>query len=215
MCLVSLPACAEEAEEVGAPTRVALEDLRIGTLEEREETLFGRVTGIALDELGRILVADLLAHTIRAFGEDGSYLFTVARRGSGPNEVSQPCCLAIGPDGLLWVRDSGNGRYVGFELGDEEATAVHTLRMHHGDVFRHVPTTFTGPGGLIDIGMAVDPAAGEPRTTIFTVGRRENSSAPWPRPSLPTPIVWCTGCRWAMGNGPASCSSISRLVRAT
>lgn len=170
ICLAWLPACIEEPEEVGVPTRIAVEELRIGSLEEQDEYLFGRVTGIAVDELGRIFVADLLAHTIRAFAEDGSYLLTVARRGGGPNEVFQPCCLAIGLDGLLWVRDNGNSRYVGFEIGDQQATAVRTLRMNHGDVNRHVRTRFTDIGGLIDIGMGVDPAVGEPRTTLFHLG---------------------------------------------
>lgn len=187
MCLASLPACIEGTGEPGVPTRVAVEELRIGNFEGRDEYLFGRVSGIAVDELGRIFVADFLAHTIRAFGEDGSYLFTVARRGSGPNEVSQPCCLAIGPDGLLWVRDSGNSRYVGFELGDQRAAGVHTLRMNHGDVYRHVRTTFTDLGRLIDIGMAVDPAVGEPRTTLFHVGPRGDLERALAAPLPPDP----------------------------
>lgn len=186
-CLALPIACAEEVTEVHVPARVAVEDLRIGSLDGPDEYLFGRVSGIAADHQGRIFVSDLHSHTIRAYRNDGEFLFTVARRGSGPGEVMDPCCLAIAPDGLLWVRDNGNGRYVALEVGDADARGVRTLRMNHADLNRHAPTTFNPRGALIDIGSYSDPETGEARTTLFHFGPDGVIERRVPAPSPPDP----------------------------
>jgi hypothetical protein len=58
----------------------------------------------------------------------------------------------MGPDGLLWVRDTGNRRYEGFRVGQGGADPEKNVHMVHGSGGFFVSTTF-GPGGdLIDIG---------------------------------------------------------------
>jgi len=156
--------------EAEVPLLRAEPGLRIGSLEGDDAYVFGFVSGIAVDDAGRILVADMHAHEIRVFDADGTHRFSFARRGAGPGELSQPCCLAFAPDGLLWVRDNGNARYVGFEVGDDTATPVATRRMEHSDANRHVATTFDDAGRLIDIGSRPDPTTGAPQTMHFHLG---------------------------------------------
>lgn len=145
-------------------------DLRIGSIEGEGADVFGQVTGLALDDAGRIYVADGQAHEIRVFRTDGSHAFTIGQQGSGPGEMNSPCCLSFAPDGRLWVRDNGNARYVGFDLRDGGVDPSATLRMNHGDANRHVATTFSAAGGLIDIGTRPDPSTGDPRTVLFHLG---------------------------------------------
>lgn len=154
---------------IDVPPHRAEPDLTIGSVDGEDAYVFGRVSGLAMDDAGRIYVADLHAHEVRVFDDEGEHRFTIGRRGGGPGELSSPCCLAFGPDGFLWVRDNGNARYVAFEVGAQDATAVATQRMSHSDVNRHVATTFDESGRLVDVGMRPDPATGEARTTRFHV----------------------------------------------
>jgi len=102
-----------------------------------------------------VFVADQQGHTIRAYALDGTYRFTVATSGEGPGEVQQPCCLTLGPDGQLWVRDNGNRRYVQYRPTTEDAEPQATIRMDHGH-FRSATVTFDPEGNLIDIGGGVE-----------------------------------------------------------
>jgi hypothetical protein len=163
-------ACGDEGRaraDVSVPQLHAVEDLRIGSVEGDGPDVFGWISGIAVDDAGRILVADMQANEVRVFDAEGAFRFRIGRHGGGPGEFSSPCCLAIAPDGRLWVRDNGNARYVAFEIDADGATAVRTIRMQHSDANRHVATTFDDAGRLIDIGSRPDPLTGTPRTIRF------------------------------------------------
>ena len=145
-------ACTQPPAPAEAPELAGRVELGIGTLEGPEETTFGRVTGLAVDGEGRIYVADGQAHEIRVFDAAGGFLHRFGRRGGGPGELEAPCCLALGPDGLLWVRDGGNARYATFALGSDSAQASGTVRFQHGDANFHAPLTFDEAGRLVDVG---------------------------------------------------------------
>ena len=114
------------------PTRLrGVVDLTIGNVDEtRDAYIFGGVSDLLLLDDGRILVADNSTHDVRVFGSDGRHQFTIGRRGAGPGDLSRPCCLTIGPDGQLWIRDNGNHRYSIFEIGPREAKFLRTFRAH-------------------------------------------------------------------------------------
>jgi hypothetical protein len=152
-------ALAADADVVEVQAR---SDLRIGALEGEGADVFGRITGLAVAEDGRVVVLDEQASELRVFGPDGGHRFTFGRRGAGPGELGQACCTAFGPDGLLWVRDGGNARYSAYRLGTAGAEHVRTVRMHHGDVNRWAPLTFDADGRLIDIGARVDAPGAAP-----------------------------------------------------
>ena len=81
------------------------EVLSIGSL-SGEHDAFGRVTGIAVDSRGRILVADERAHHFKVFGPSGAYLATVGRRGEGPGEFGAPRGIVVTPGDSVFVLDT-------------------------------------------------------------------------------------------------------------
>ena len=135
-----------------------------GSQETRDEYFVANVRGLIFDSSGRLVVADGRDGTIRLFSTSGDLVYVVARRGSGPGEVRQPCCLAFDPEGKLWVRDGGNRRYNSYKLGPTSSQFVSTVRMPstpHGYLFRipfdrsgsivHYTTGFSPPSRFFTI----------------------------------------------------------------
>jgi hypothetical protein len=160
--------CASETGgiEGDAPTIHATLEQTIGLEDGPEEYVFGRISGITVDDEERIYVADQLANTVRVFDTAGRFLFTIGRQGSGPGEFSGPCCVAFGPDGLLWVRDAGAGRYNAYAVGQSDAEYVTQRRMSHNTRGFWQATTFDAEGRLIDVGVQA-MAAPPPVVTRF------------------------------------------------
>jgi sugar lactone lactonase YvrE len=136
----------------GVPVRTAEPDLRIGQVDGSGLAVFGAIGGLAVDDDGRIFVADLQADEVRVFGADGRHEQTIGRSGAGPGELSQPCCAAFAPDGRLWVRDNGNARYNAYRMAGDRFEPAGSVRMRHGARGFMVATTFDEAGRLIDIG---------------------------------------------------------------
>lgn len=124
---------------------------------------FGRVSGLTVDEAGRIFAADGLANEVRAFSPTGEYLFTVGGPGRRSGELSNPCCLAVDSTGRLWVRDNGNQRYSAFALTDLGGRIEQDVRMSQGDATTMAPLTFDSAGHLIDIGARPTEDGSPPR----------------------------------------------------
>ena len=135
--------------------------LSIGAIDSDGHDAFGRITGIAADASGRIFVLDGQNHEVRVFDQSGAFQFRFGRSGSGPGELSDPCCMAWGPEGDLWIRDGGNGRYSVFAVRDGGADLLRTIRLLHADVGRPYPTTFRGGTEFADIGASTPRSGGE------------------------------------------------------
>lgn len=153
--LLVVPACepgAGAASSSDAPVRTGEVDLVLGVLDGPSELVFGRISGVARDSAGRLFVADGQAANIRVFAREGDFTFTIGRRGSGPGEFLDPCCLTFDAAGHLWVRDNGNARYQEVLVQGDGARATSTLRFSHGDANRWAPVTFDQEGRLVDIG---------------------------------------------------------------
>jgi len=148
-----LAACAIERGQTAPdiPVLRATVDLSI-VAEGPDEYVFGRIVGVVTDSLGRVYAADMQASEVRVFDSAGEFLFTIGRRGAGPGEFNGPCCLAFGPRGRLWVRDTGNARYDVFVVGETSAEYVDARRMAHGAAGFTQAITFDPSGNLIDVG---------------------------------------------------------------
>lgn len=125
-------------------------DLEIGGTEGASPEVFSRIGGLLIDGSERIVVVDQLDDEVRIFSPDGQFEFSFGRSGSGPGEMRNPCCPAIGPDGLLWIRDNGNARYNAYQLGRSAAIYMNTIRASAGGGAVPVPLTFTN-GRIVDI----------------------------------------------------------------
>src|SRR3989442_4887307 len=124
------------------------------------------ISGIAVSDRGDIVVADRSNNRIVVLSPTGSLRSIVGRKGSGPGELSVPCCLAFSPTGELWTREGGNARYSVFRFVGHRAVFERVLRIEHPAARAWVPTTFDESGRLIDVG-AVDAGFTVPITARF------------------------------------------------
>ena len=125
-------------------------DLEVGEIDGDDPYLFTRIGSIVEDPGGRLLVADVQSHEVRVFGPEGRFLFRFGGQGEGPGELTQPCCLAFGPDGALWVREST--RYSVFRLAGAGADYDRGVRLAHANQGLMAPVSFDAGGRLVDIG---------------------------------------------------------------
>ena len=143
------------------------EVFRLGSVDgPDEETLFGRVLGVQLDDDGNVYVLDGLAPAVRVFDSDGRYVRSLGGRGAGPGEFMRPNGLIITEDGRLWVRDTGNRRY---EVFESDGTFAGSFRRN----FRGgLGNLVIDPDGLIweSASTAMDPVTFA--RELFFVGAR-------------------------------------------
>jgi hypothetical protein len=81
----------------------------MGTVDGPEPTVFASVSGIEVDDSGRIYVLDRQANELRIFSADGTHVRSVGRSGGGPGEYAAANGLRwISPDTLVLVDQRGN-----------------------------------------------------------------------------------------------------------
>ena len=128
-----------------APTLV--EVLRIGSLDDTCDA-FGNVMALAVDEDGRIYVADSQAKDIRVFSPEGECARTFGRSGEGPGEFRLLAGIVWQPPGFLWTIDSVHERLTVFDsLGTVLAT--HPLRL--GPAAAHPWPMWVDGGGSLHL----------------------------------------------------------------
>jgi hypothetical protein len=169
----------EVASSQSAPElRRAVVDRRIGGPgKETDAFIFGDVRGLWIDGGGRVFVADASDHTVRVFGADGEIQATLGRVGGGPGEFNQPCCLGIGPDGLLWVKDFGNRRYNAFTVTGTAPAYATTTRSGSNPIGFLDRVAWTADGSIIDV-QSVIQAAGERLRFIRSALDRDGTATP-------------------------------------
>lgn len=131
----------------------------VGGSTTSDSLTLGRVDGMARAGSGEIAIADGMNHQIILVTPTGAIAGRFGRRGSGPNEFIEPCCLAFDMEGRLWVRDGGNGRLALYRVSGDNPALVHTFRQVHGSGRAIVPVTTTR-GGVVDIGDVQDAQSG-------------------------------------------------------
>ncbi len=120
-----------------------IEELRIGTVEGAGPDLFGAITWLELDPLGRIWVLEGQAQEVRVFEADGSHVRTIGRKGGGPGEFAQALHIQLGPDGHMWVADPQNNR---FSVIDTAGVFVEGKRAPGGFTIQPWPGGFDAAG---------------------------------------------------------------------
>ena len=178
--LVASAACADPSADAG--TGVAQYELvevaTIGGADDEGPNAFGQIAGVAFAPGGRIAVLDNVYHEVRLFADDGRFVSRAGREGSGPGELRSPYGLGVAPDGVIWVRDNGNGRYVRFALTGDSLQATTTLALSEGVQGPGIAPTFGDGGQLFHLGLASSSTGGAMTLTRFTmaVDAREPSA---------------------------------------
>lgn len=71
--------------------------------------------GIAVNEEGKLFVAETLNHRVQMFDSDGTWLCAFGKKGTDEGEFYNPESLACGPNHTLYVLDRGNHRIQVFQ----------------------------------------------------------------------------------------------------
>lgn len=168
-----------EAPERAGTAWSATPSLRIGSAASGGPDQFGRIGDIVADHEGRIYVLDALAREVRVFARDGSWIRTMGRRGGGPGELELPSSLDWGPEGGLWIADSGNHRFQVYDAaGRPRESHPYAPQMYrHGDVW--------GPDDLLYTFVA----RRGPTFVLDLVRRRLRDGTLMPVDTLPVPTV--------------------------
>ena len=185
--LFSAAACAggdAPTTQTEVPTFKGFVDLEIGEFEGEDPYLFSYIFSVAADPLGRILVTDSQAHEVRVFDPDGNFLFHLGGQGDGPGEFRSPCCVAFSPGGELWVRQEP--RFTVFELEDDGARYVSTVRRLFTGQLGGYPVVFDGEGRIIDLGLLPDEGGRfvEARIHLNPDGGADTVSVPEPEAAV-------------------------------
>ncbi len=108
---------------------------------------FSSVSGVAADARGRVYVAEAERGTVSGFDSGGRFLFHLGE----PGGFKTPCCLAVGPGGDVWFRETGNARYHRFVAGDSGAALRETRAGAAAAGALRSELTFDAAGRLIDV----------------------------------------------------------------
>lgn len=79
---------------------------RIGALDSPIDLVFGAITDVDFDELGRTFILDARNGNVKIFDSADSLIQVVGRLGSGPGEFRAAKALAITAQGVLFVADA-------------------------------------------------------------------------------------------------------------
>ena len=140
-------------------------DLEIGSGADASAVSFGRVSGLAVDRLGRVFVADAQDNLIRVFTPSGRVAGTIGRVGSGPLEFKRVAAIGFGDGGMLWARDEGNVRMHVVEVSGVEFREVKTVPMANYSSGSRVPIVVLADGTLVDEGFIFDATLASMRPT--------------------------------------------------
>ncbi len=88
-----------------------VQELRIGTIDEDPDYMFGQIGFIAVGADGRIFVLDAQAQHVKVYSPDGEYLQTIGGPGGGPGELGLGAVfLTMVAGDTLFVPDLANRR---------------------------------------------------------------------------------------------------------
>lgn len=91
--------------------RGVLTDIGDGSDPSTDPGLFFGPRGVAVLD-NEIYVTDTGNERVQVFGKDGTFLRAFGGFGTGEGQLIEPTGIVAGPDGNIWVADSGNGRLV-------------------------------------------------------------------------------------------------------
>jgi len=92
-------------------------------LQQPDSAPIVRISGIDVDDHGRILIGDVSEGNVKLFAPDGRLIRIIGRKGAGPGEFTAPRYPRFGPQGLIYVADAQNPRV---QVFDTSGTLRHS-----------------------------------------------------------------------------------------
>lgn len=121
-------------------------------LQQPDSAPIVRISGIDVDDQGRILIGDVSEGNVKLFAPDGRLIRIIGRKGSGPGEFTAPRYPRFGPGGMIYVADAQNPR---IQVFDTSGTLRHS-----------------SPLAEVGVVMGFEPVT--TATYLLTVERAEN-----------------------------------------
>jgi hypothetical protein len=112
--------------------------------------VFGSVTALETDTLGRVFVLDGQAQEVKIFDSRGVHLTSIGRRGEGPGEFLRASGLNVDGNGHVWVWDPGNQRFSKFSV---DGRLLHEVPRRVGGAVLPWRGELASTGQLIDWGL--------------------------------------------------------------
>lgn len=129
------------------------EELSIGREDAGDAYLFSDISGLDVDERGRIYVLSRPDAHVRVFDGSGRFLRTIGRKGQGPGEMEMPVFVQAAPDGSLFVFDYLGNRGLFFN-----SDAVFLRQQASLGTF--LPIRMNSKGQIIGIEVLAPPPMG-------------------------------------------------------
>ncbi len=76
-----------------------------------------RIQGLAVDDQGRIYIADTFLGVVTVLDENGNYLTTIGNYGTGQGELRAPMDVAIDSQKRIWIASRNNGSLEVYRTG--------------------------------------------------------------------------------------------------
>ncbi|MFH1975286.1 MAG: 6-bladed beta-propeller [Pseudomonadota bacterium] len=105
------------------------DELTIGEAEGQKESMFSRISGIAVDNEERIYVLDYKEAHIRVYDVNGDYLKTIGRAGQGPGELALPYSICLTEQDQIMIQDLNNHRMLFFSLDGKYLKSISTAEF--------------------------------------------------------------------------------------
>jgi hypothetical protein len=109
------------AEPSGGRQVLQLEEVWQAGGEDDEETVFGIITKVLIDDDSNIYLLDAQLSEISVFSPEGEWLKTLGREGDGPGEFRGPTDMVFLPDGTLGVLQAFPGKVIKLNLDNTSA----------------------------------------------------------------------------------------------
>jgi sugar lactone lactonase YvrE len=130
---------------------------------------------LAIDDEGRIYIADTGNRRIVVTDDTGEFLYQWGQAGSAPGSFNEPTTVEISESGILYVADSWNGRVQVFQQGEDGRygpTPVHSWPVNGWQADTYLdPSLTTGPDGLVYVSVPSQQhvLAADPQGTVNLV----------------------------------------------
>jgi hypothetical protein len=164
-----VPHVRNSAQPSNGVRAIELEEVWQAGGEEDEDTFFGVINKVLIDDANNIYLLDQQLSEVKVFTATGEPLKTIGREGEGPGEFRRPADMAFMPDGTLGIVQTFPGKVIKLGLdGSPAGTWEPTRDAAEGGFFAMVNLR-TASGNLVASGIdiAVDQAAGEVRRHSF------------------------------------------------
>jgi hypothetical protein len=156
-----VPHVVNGAEPAGGMQTLHLEELWQVGGEDDEETVFGIITKVLIDDENNIYLLDAQLSEISVFSPEGERINTLGREGDGPGEFRGPTDMCFLPEGTIGVLQAFPGKVIKLNL-DNTSAGVWDLGDPTKGAFYIMRGLRAGGGNVVAGGTEqhVDQAAG-------------------------------------------------------